>query len=474
VQNLGDRTAQNFTLEIYDSLTTGGETEQLLYQKPLAVLQPGQAETIELDWNTSLPGQHRIYTKIRTTNEDRRVVNLFENSFYTIPKGTFTTGDTVVVQKQSHIIYDLPYVGKIFFDVNNSVVAPQYLSDWTIQPTMALYAKRLKENPTIKITLQGTIDPNSGETDPGLADQRTNAVRDELYNLGVGYEQMMVLPGLMLPRWRVPRNPEDARWVFEERRRVDITTVARDEKILFKPLKTTYIKRQNEPAIFKANISGIVPVRAGLMKLNTNELEDSASLLPVVSGAQLMGDYPLHLEQLQSPSAWLDQDVTYSIVLTDTLNREFKTRPKSTKLQAKIVGREWRYYVLAKFESTMPFYEFYWTGLLDLVPFLTEEKNTRIRFEGHGCATGPEAVNDRLSKQRARDFQNKFLQGVQTRYPQLYQNVKSRLDAPRGGGEAEPFEIRTENGQPLLIGDNQQPLGRQLNRRVMIKIYSGD
>ena len=94
-------------------------------------------------------------------------------------------------------------------------------------------------------------------------------------------------------------------------------------------------------------------------------------------------------------------------MLTDTLGRQFKVRPQKTYLKSRVIGRERRYFVLARFESTAAFYNFYWSGLLDIVPYLLEDEKTRLRFIGHGCASGSEAINNRLSKKRANDFQNK-------------------------------------------------------------------
>ena len=95
-----------------------------------------------------------------------------------------------------------------------------------------------------------------------------------------------------------------------------------------------------------------------------------------------------------------------------------------------------------------------------------------MQFIGHGCATGPESINLPLSQKRANDFMNKFLTDLQKRYPDLYEKLKRRIDPPDGKGESEPLSCQREDGAKVTLGDNQVPLGRQLNRRVMIYFYT--
>jgi len=378
------------------------------------------------------------------------------------------------VQNHFHIIYDLPYVGKVFFDSSRAKVQEEYIKEWVIEPPLALFAKRLEDNPSVNVTLQGTIDPNSRENDISLANERATAVYDSLHNLGVSLDQMKVLAGIKLPVRGLPGKSEDARWVLEERRRVDIMTDESTEKTLFSPLQTTYIDKIDLPVTFEANIAGVVPFRDGAILLAADALKDSLNITPTKGGISVVKhiDWLISEKDKKTLSNWLEKNVTYSLVLTDTLSRRFMVRPQTIYLKTRIIGRERRYYVLAKFETTEPFYNFYWTNLLDVVPFLLEDANTRMRFIGHGCATGSEAINNRLSKKRASDFQNKFLQDVQARYPDLYDQIKQRLDPPQGFGESQPFEIKSPDGKIILVGDNNKPLGRQLNRRVMIFFYS--
>ena len=473
VINFGDRTAHNFLLSINDSSLSKTDS-RLLYDRVMPDIEPGDTVQIELDWSTRNHGLHQIKTNILKPGDQKNIVNQFAESFYTIPKGIFGTQDTVIIQTYYTIIYDIPYLGKIFFDSSSAEVKDRYIDDWVIEPPLSVFARRLQENPSVKIYLQGTIDPNSGETDAYLADQRAAAVRDSLHSLGVGLDQMMILNGIKLDRRRLPKNSEDRRWVLEERRRVDITTSKKNEEILFKPLQTTYIQKTNFPVIFESNISGIVPFQTGQIFMAANQLHDSLEINDQLENARLVKDINWHLDQPDADKIdqWLTKDVEYSLTLTDSLIRTFKTKPRQTYLNSEVSGRERRYYVLAKFDSAKAYYDFYWTNLINTVPYLLEDEQTRMCFHGHGCATGPERINNPLSKKRANYFQDNFLRDVQQKYPDRYDEIKQRIDPPRGAGESEPLEFRTEDGTVVILGDNNTPLGRQLNRRVMIFFYT--
>jgi outer membrane protein OmpA-like peptidoglycan-associated protein len=470
VVNFGDRVAENFSLSIYDSTTqqTGNKS---IYEQIIPAIPARDSFNIELEWHTLQHGLHDIKTEIIKADKKDKVVHSYTESFYSIPKGIFATQDTVYIQHHYHIIYDLPYVGKIFFDNDSDVVRKEYIRDWVIEPPLKVFAKRLKENPSIRISLQGTIDPNSAETNISLANERALTVRSILYSHGVNLDQMVILDGIKLPSRRRPRNPEDLRWVLEERRRVDITTDESSEEILFNPLQTTYIEKTDSAIIFHSNISGVVPFEKGEIYLTSGNQNESLNIAEKFVGASLPQKINLFLDETEIDD-WLKKSTDYYLTVTDSLDRIFKVRTKKTYLDSKLTGLERRYYVLAKFESASPFYNFYWTNLINTVPFLLEDPRTRMCFHGHGCATGPERINNPLSKKRSEFFQNKFLQDVQQRYPDLYEEIEQRTDPPKGAGESQPLDFRTANGESVVLGDNNTPLGRQLNRRVMIFFYT--
>ncbi|MBN2091685.1 PorV/PorQ family protein [candidate division KSB1 bacterium] len=478
IKNFGERAAKDCKLTFLDSLiaeiTADNISPQLtrLLPAPKAIdsINPGDSLTIDFDWETELAGLHDIHAKIFENRANEKLLHSNRAQFYTIPKGKLTTPDSIIVQKKSRVIYDLPYVGKVFFDIESAEVKPIFLSEWCIKPTLALFAERLKNNPSIKITLQGTIDPNSRERVLSLADERSQAVKDSLNRLGVSLVQMEIIPGIELEKRKVPKNPEDARWVFEERRRVDITTTPENEKILFEPLQTSYTHRIDTSVTFISTITGVIPFKSGSLSIKAPQWKDSLNIPTQVRHISSLIWQPAL--KTKPEEEWLNQSAAYSLVVTDSLGRQFGVRPQQAVLKAQIIGIERRFYLLAKFQNTEPYYYFYWTNLLESVPFLLENPDTRMQFIGHGCATGPESINLSLSKKRANDFMNKFLTDMQKRYPDLYEKLKQRIDPSEGKGESEPLSCQREDGAKLSLGDNQLPLGRQLNRRVMIYFYT--
>ena len=77
----------------------------------------------------------------------------------------------------------------------------------------------------------------------------------------------------------------------------------------------------------------------------------------------------------------------------------------------------------------------------------------------------------RLSQQRAQAFQLTFLKRIQEHYPQAYQKIIERLDGAIGRGESRPMGIAYLSGSTVILGDNESPLGRKLNRRLEIEFY---
>jgi outer membrane protein OmpA-like peptidoglycan-associated protein len=470
ISNLGNRAAKNFSLLISDSLVNSQSElniKNFIATQTLPTIEPREVVKIELEWRTKHPGLHDIRAEIASS---KRTVNQYSQTCYTIPKGVFSTDDTVVVQENFHFIYDLPYIGKIFFDSSSAEVKASYINNWVIEPPLIVFAKRLLENPMIKIKLQGTIDPNSDEQNINLANQRAMAVRDSLHRLGVSLDQMEILPGNKLEPRRVTRITTDTKWILEERRRVDITTDPEFEESLFQPLETTYVEKTILPIPFQSKINGVVPLVAARIKLTSSDHTDSLNINEFLKSASLIKniDWLLTSTDTINIDDWLQKQVTYSLVLTDTLNRRFQVRPKDTYLEEEVSGRQRKYYILANFAQASPFYSFYWSNLLKAIPIFLEDKNILICFQGHGCAIGSDRINLVLSKQRASTFMEKFLQDIQEYYPELYDDVKQRTDLPQGFGESEPLAFKTLEGKVVFLGDNSTPLGRQMNRRVMV------
>jgi len=89
------------------------------------------------------------------------------------------------------------------------------------------------------------------------------------------------------------------------------------------------------------------------------------------------------------------------------------------------------------------------SALQDMAEVFNKYPNTTIRVEGHTDSTGSASYNERLSERRANSVAN-YLEGIGVR--------SSRLDTV-GYGESQPRS------------SNSTANGRQLNRRVEIKIH---
>lgn len=484
VMNTGERKARNVTVAIYDSsanlpaqASDDLKTISLISEQTIAEIAPGDTQTVRVDWRTKESGLHYIRAAISNPGFARDgKLSEGQGCFFTIPKGTFATSDTVIFQNLTHITYELPLIGKIFFDSSQTEVKPKFIRHWIIEPPLVTLAKRLRADPDLHVSLQGTADPNSGEDDVQLADGRAVAVRDSLIELGVRAEQMELLPGLVLPVRTLPQNPDDRRWIMQERRRVDITTEPSLEEKVFGPLEIPFHERDGNPVTFSSAVRGAVPFRNGEIRIHAASFKDSVSVDSAIHDGDLTDSVSWRLLQTtNAPSVdWTEKDVSYALMLVDSLERTFRTHPQDVHLATRSTNRERMYFGVAKFGLAEPFYNFYWANLMDRVREFRDNPNERLRFIGHACAIGSEAVNMRLSEKRAKLFNDRFLQDLKIQFPNSYEEITRRMDPPEWFGETKPFWFRGPNGQTVLLGDNETPLGRQLNRRVIALFYSTD
>ncbi len=477
VKNAGLSTAKNISLALVDSfaVAANGQTTPLA---PTVIerLQPSQIDTIELEWRTSQPGLHHLIAQLDAENhirESDETNNRLAGAFYTIPKGRLATGDTVVTFKLSRLGYEVPLIAEICFERNSAQILPDYLRQGIPDPPLAIVAARLQAQRNLKISLQGFADPNSGEQEVKLAEARAAAVRDSLLGLGVQREQITLLPGEVLPLRRTPADSNDARWVREERRFAIITADSASEAELFQLVAFDVTDSLPSPVVFNSTIAGAVPFTNGTLQLAAGEAQDEIALNAAIAGAKLSQDLDWQPPRAgeKDGATWAEKNMAYDLVLTDSLGRQFRTHPRQTFLAVSSVLREQRVAWPLKFQGTAPLYDFYWDKLLVHINRMLAAPDMRMRFSGHACAIGPEPVNLRLSQQRAEAFHQGFLRQIKARYPQVYEKLLSRLDPAKGFGETRPLSIERLNGARLMIGDNQKPLGRKLNRRLEIEFY---
>ena len=485
IRNNGDGAAKNLSFTLYDSLAAptngamkGSASKQPVLQTVIPKLQAGAVDTIKLEWRTTLAGLHEMTAHLDEANrwrESDKKNNQRRAAFYTIPKGRFVTNDTVLVLKQSRLAYEVPFIAEVCFDSNSAEVKPDYLRKSVLEPPLVTLAQRLMGNRDLKIGLQGFVDPNSGENDAALAETRAAAVRDSLLALGVYREQMQILPGEVMAWRKPPRDATDSRWVTQERRYVNITAASSSEAVLFQLVAFNLNERLPSPVIFNAAITGVLPLKNGMINLESPQLKDQIQIDTALRSASLqkaIAWQPGQTDDQNSGGAWVGNDAIYALALTDSLDRQFRTEPRQAYLAAQSILREQRVAWPIKFRGTDPLYDFYWPKLMEHVNRMLEDKNMRMRFAGYACAIGPDHVNMKLSQQRADTFQVYFLRHIKKLSPANYEKIRKRVDSKAVGfGESKPMAIEYLNGERRVIGNNEKPLGRKLNRRLEIEFY---
>ncbi|MBN2088482.1 PorV/PorQ family protein [candidate division KSB1 bacterium] len=488
IKNLGEKVAKNFQLQLFDNFPAQVNPEKpvnsdsihsvrpAMVKKDIPELKSGDSTAFVIGWHTLTPGLHAISAKI-VKLEDSLTTKLHTQrteKFFTIPKGRFFTSDTLLAAKVYTKIFELPYIGKIFFGQNSAVIKNQFGKISSVLPPLTNFARRLNEQRDLKVRLQGTADPNADEINVNLANTRALAVRDSLIKLGVRSEQIMIMPGELLAKRTLPKNQNDARHILEERRFVTISIEESIEKVLFYPVQSVNKRKEFYPVQFNGEISSVVALESSFMALELNETSDLISILSKFAKNRLFRpfDWQISESRLKEQINGEIQNLGYSLTLTDSLGRKFRTRPKNAVLNTEKMNIERSYYLIAKFAEAKPYYNFYWSNLEDMIPHLLQSPDKRIKFVGHGCAVGPEGVNKILSIRRARIFHERFVKDLKTRHPDIFNKIRHRIDAPEGHGESEPLEFLSPTDEKILLGDNETALGRLLNRRVMVTIYT--
>lgn len=477
VQNTGIGIAKNISFTLYDSLDASTNSHaaaaQPLAKTVIPELQAGAVDTLRVEWRTELAGLHHLSVRLDEENllrESDKKNNQYQGAFYTIPKGRFATRDTALVLRQSRLTYEAPFIAEVCFDRNSSEVKSDYLRKVILEPPLATLAQRLRGNRDLKIYLQGFADPNSGEIDANLANARAAAVRDSLMQIGVYAEQIEILPGEVIAPRTPPRDSIDARWVYQERRYVSITADRENENVLFQLVSFNLNEPIPSPILFTAAIAGAVPLGNSTIHLESGTLHRHVDITGMAKYADLRQDISWQPDD-EVGASWVGHSTSYELAVTDSLDREFRTKPRQAYLAAQSILREQRVAWPIKFRGTEPLYDFYWTRLMQHVNGMLEDRDMRMRFAGHACAIGPDPVNKRLSEERASAFREGFLRHIQANYPQAYDKIMKRLDPAVGYGESQPLTIEYLNGDRKMIGDNEKPLGRKLNRRLEIEFY---
>ena len=485
VVNKGERLIQQTVLSLTDSLESTAlglaqnapGTTQVLKRISLNQFKPGEERVFDLEWHTVDLGRHMLIAKVDeegSIREDDESNNRYAAQFFTIPKGSIAAKDTVTAVNYATRTYDLPIITEICFDSSSAKVKYEYLHTKVIGPILDTLATRLKSDRTLQITLQGFADPNSGENDVALANRRSEAVRDSMLLLGVEASQISIIPGEMLAKRYIPAKAEDARWVFQERRYVRIIADDKAQAVLFQPIPFRDTEHLVLPVNYLAIIRGYTPVSTASLVLSNPTVIDTFSVKDYFQRGDLKGTLEWKISEEKYPDIliWLEKSSDYSIILKDSLGREFKSKPRTVYLRKKTYIQEHTIAFPLKFDSADPLYNFYWANIFRFIRNIITEPTYRFRFFGHACAIGAEWYNLRLSHERSKAFHQGFLDYTFKNYPELYDRVKRQTDRPQGFGETRPASIMRSTGEITLIGDNSTPTGRKLNRRIEINFFS--
>lgn len=485
LKNNGVFAAKNLQITLEDTLleTAALADERALgtTAEPIALfhldsLAGGETREFITEWRTPWPGEHRLLAQVAHAawrHEVDAANNRRELVTFTIPKGLVLTADTVTTHVLSTYMYDLPFVAEVFFDSSSAVIKQDYLRLQRFEPSLVKLAMRLRESPQARIRVQGFADPNSGETRPSLARDRAQAVRRALLEMGVRGEQVTVLPPVLWPRRRTPPDPDDARWIMEERRLAKITTDRATQELLFAPNGHEDNSFYDIPVNFIIDFESPAPLTAAWVRLQSASRKDSLDLHRLSAAPLLHTTVGWHAPGGEGGDslAWIGRNITYALVLRDSLGREFHTSPRTTFLTLDRERFEKKFAWPLKFGQTGPLYEFYWERMFEFTEQLLKAPDVHLRFEGHACAIGPEDVNLRLSQRRARAFRERFLAYIREQHPDAYRNVLTRLDAAVAYGEKHPLHIEHEYCNLSLIMGNESPIERQFNRRIEIVFY---
>ena len=234
--------------------------------------------------------------------------------------------DTIKTVMISQVSIDMPIITEICFDINSTLVKREYLYKTTFDPPLTTLAQRLKQNHNLKVNIKGFADQNSGEIDIDLANKRATAVRDSMVYFGVNSDQVQILPGEVLLKRRVPSNPTDAKWVFEERRCVKITSDQEGQAVLFQPIHFIDNEEIYKSVYFISDIKSEIPFGQGYVICSNEKLKENISITNIKNQRHFQENIEWDPSKTKNSSYWLFTDVKYCINLTDTLGRVQNTR----------------------------------------------------------------------------------------------------------------------------------------------------
>ncbi|MBN2415012.1 PorV/PorQ family protein [bacterium] len=475
VANEGNGPAVDFRFEARDRFSGAAEKDPVkLADVSIHMLEAAQDTTIRIPWSTPHTGLHLISTVLDPDTallEMNRVNNTRRDSIYSIPKGIIDFADTVRVTITSYDSAEISVVPEVYFDKNSAVIDSSYfLPTEPIPGILYTIAERMKANPSISLGILGSICDLSGESDTNLALQRARAVRRRLEMMGVPAGRLTVVEDHddLIIRDHRRSNEQDNIWHMQQNRKVAFALEQEDEYTIFRPNAVAVDTTMTNRIPFTLAVitpagteSWVVHNRTGVELSEPGLARDDS----------LWGTFTWNGRDRNEKTVPINSWCPIVLDLRDSQGRTFMTRPDSMYIIEKQTIRRQEMFGAAKFGTTEPVYRFYWDKLMDMAEELADNPRMTLQFEGHACATGPEKLNERLSYNRAKAFTDAFLERIRQAYPDRFQEISSRVKPPVGCGESTPLTLKMQGRREVILGDNQSPVGRYLNRRIMVLLY---
>lgn len=442
----------------------------------LSGLSAGEDTVLAFDWQSSHNGTHVFSMTVdpdSLVNEINRENNSKHKSVVSIPKGVLYCPDVVEVMATGFDSTEVPIVPEVYFDSLSSVVMPVYYQKTNVfLPVLEIFAERLEENPDVDLKILGSIDHMSGEKDLSLAVQRAENVKLTLMDLGIPESRLHIVedhPEKILGDKPDPPDPQDGIWIRQQNRAVQFQVPQASELAIFGPIKVAVDTTLRDSVYFDVHVHSPGAVKEYFIEGGPNDILITQNGL--VNHLDIFGNFLWDGTNFKKKLVPRNHYYHYQFVLVDSLNRTFRTYPDSVYLREKRTIRRREVFGAAKFAQTEPVYQFYWDKLMEIAKDLVENPNMRVRFEGHACVIGSQEINKSLSSRRAARFTEAFKERIRTYYPNQYQSVVQRIDPPIGYGENEPLTVKLRELGEVLLGDNDTPVGRYMNRRIMVLLY---
>ncbi|RPI00372.1 MAG: hypothetical protein EHM72_09425, partial [Calditrichaeota bacterium] len=477
VENTGQRASSDFRLRWIDGIDqldfslaslaandlSIGAAEKNIVTETIRSLKAGESKTVDLTWSSSLQGKHKFQFYLDMEIENPTDLPVKEEYFYTIPKGSTTVEDSTFNIQSDKKILEIPFIPNISFPISSAEISVCYTDSSTQMPTCRILAKRLVQNPQLIISLQGFIDPNSGENDLSLATRRTAAVQALLIENGVDKSQITLLDPMALSKRNFPPNTTDLEKILEERRHVSISTAKEDASLLFAPVFQTNSELSGDDIYFSTNIRSSLPVKEAAIVCATDKGKSIQSLPSFEMKKRLSGFY-WRMKQ-SDLNMLLGQTASYTIMFTDSLGRQFSSKTLIAHFHENERINEYVHTISLQFASTDPIMALNGREFKLLVEKMLSDPEIRVRIEGHACSIGSERVNQNLSQRRAERFTTAFINQLELSDNKELSRLAQRLDAPVGWGESRPLSMSQNSNE------NETSLERMVNRRIEIIFY---